>query len=301
MSSKRTTLCLWAPGLLLLTAGQTLTQVHLRPLSDSWYALVWSGFILVADGFVYSRTGASLITRRPRDFGVMLGSSAAVWWLYEIANRWLFSSWTYSSSPDVPLWAQAMRSTLAFSTLVPATWQAALVVLSLSARRDAPRPSTGVTSRRLGWTVIGFGVALLGGALAWRSLALPLALVGLLLSVDASNALRRRPNLLRSVLERRLTVPLAFFFSSMVAGLVGEAWNYRADPRWTYDVRFPAGPRIFEMPLAGYLGYGFLALDVFAVYHAIRPRFVRPELDPAERHRSGPDMRRHPLTISGLD
>ena len=44
-------------GLALLALGQLLTLVHLRPLSDSWYGLCWTGVILVGDAPYYARFG----------------------------------------------------------------------------------------------------------------------------------------------------------------------------------------------------------------------------------------------------
>lgn len=95
------------------------------------------------------------------------------------------------------------------------------------------------------------------------------------------------------IARRAWRVPGALFFGNVAAGFLGEAWNYPADPRWTYDVDFPAGPKLFAIPLAGYLGYGALAWALFVLHHAVRPRASssppREPLPPA-----------HPLVLTGL-
>ena len=57
-----------------------------------------------------------------------------------------------------------------------------------------------------------------------------------------------------------------------MCGVLWEFWNYWALAKWRY-VGVPVFPsvRLFEMPLAGYLGFPPFALEVFALYHLVRP------------------------------
>jgi hypothetical protein len=63
-----------------------------------------------------------------------------------------------------------------------------------------------------------------------------------------------------------------------VCGVLWEFWNYWALAKWRY-VGVPVLPsiKLFEMPLAGYLGFPPFALEVYAMYHAIRPLAGPPE------------------------
>ena len=60
--------------------------------------------------------------------------------------------------------------------------------------------------------------------------------------------------------------------AGIVCGVLWEFWNYWALAKWRY-VGVPVFPsaRLFEMPLAGYLGFPPFALEVFALYHLVRP------------------------------
>lgn len=283
---RRATRACAASGALLLALGQTLTLVHLRPLSDCWYGIAWAGFILAADALVAARRGASLLQDRPRDFGFMLLASAALWWGFEAANVALFASWGYSPSPDVPRWAQRLRSTLFFATLLPATWEASMLALLLV---DPVGPPP-LPPRSLAAAGLAAGAA--AGALIalLPSLSLPLGLIAVGLVADALNLLRGRPSLLARLGARSPALPLCIGAGNVAAGLLGEAWNYPADPRWTYHVPYADFLYIFAMPLPGYLGYAALALDLFALYHLIRPSFSPgPPLPPG-----------HPLEATGL-
>jgi hypothetical protein len=60
--------------------------------------------------------------------------------------------------------------------------------------------------------------------------------------------------------------------AGIVCGILWEFWNHWALAKWRY-VGVPVFPsvRLFEMPLAGYLGFPPFALEVFAMYHLVRP------------------------------
>jgi hypothetical protein len=273
-------------GAVLLALGQVLTVVHVRPFSDYWYGIVWTGFILGADAIVDARNGGSLVLDRPRELAAMFLASAALWWCFEVANLVLFGSWSYSPSPDVPRAVQLVRSTYFFGTLVPSTWQASALALSIA--HVVPRPEK--RSRPLALAAVALGVAAFVIALACRAFALPLVLVGVGLVVDAINMMRGRPSLLALLRAGGVAPVLAIAVGNVLAGVLGEMWNWPADPRWTYDAPYAGGVKLFAMPLAGYGGYAALALDLFALYHLVRPCVGGRPLS-AE----------HPLAILGVD
>lgn len=297
-------------GALLLAAGQVLTLVHVRPWSDGWYGVVWTGFILAADAVLAARTGASLALDRPRDLALMTLASAALWWLFEGANALLLASWHYSPSPDVPLWAQRLRSNWFFATLLPATWEATLLALLVSGRSisctsspsspggalplasssGSPPDSPARPARGLVAGALAAGVAVASLIVWWPGLSLPLGLIALGLIVDAVNLGRGRPSLLAHLRAGRWRLPLAISLGNIAAGFVGEMWNYPADPSWTYHASYAGELRVFAMPLPGYLGYAALALDLFALYHLVRPARPGDPLLPSD----------HPLALTGL-
>lgn len=275
-------------GLGLLALGQCLTLVHLRPWSDYWYGIAWTGFVLAADAVIDARTGGSLVLDRPRELVMMFVVSAGAWWAFELANVVLLGSWTYSPSPDVPRWVQLVRATYFFGTLIPATWQASALALSIAGVRPRPQILLMKPSRFLAIAVLPMGAVLIAASIVVRSLALPLALVGTGLVVDAFNMLRRRPSLLGLLHAGAVAPILAIMIGNMLAGVLGEMWNWKADPQWKYDAPYAGTTRLFAMPLVGYSGYAALALVLFALYHLVRPCVagrVLPET--------------HPLTILG--
>lgn len=277
-------------GVLLLVLGQTLTLVHLRPVSEYWYGIVWTGFILASDAFLAWRTGASLILDRKRDFVAMVLLSASAWWLFELANVLLLDSWSYSPSPDVPRWVQAVRSTYFFATLVPATFEATLLALFVAKAKPAVIAQQPSLRRPLAALAMLAGAAFAGFALTYPIVSLPLVLIATGLIVDALNSLRGRTSLLLHLRARAFALPLAIAVGNIAAGVIGEMWNHPAAPKWTYRVPYADVVRLFEMPLPGYLGYAALALDLFALYHLVRPKGSAERSVPVD----------HPLAVAGL-
>jgi hypothetical protein len=250
--------------------GQALTLVHIRPICEYWYGLVWFGFTLFADTLMLRREGRSLVKNRLPDLALMTALSALAWWGFEGLNAALLNNWGYSASPDVPMWAQRLRSTVFFSSLIPATWTAILLTLSLP---WAKRPSAhrSISPSRPWLALLGlFGAALAALALLVPFLALPLLLAAIVLILDPINYARRRPSLLGCIERGDARLPIAIFAGSLAAGLLGEFWNYWAVPKWTYSVPYIDFAYIFEMPLLGYLGYPMLAFAIFVLYHFVR-------------------------------
>jgi hypothetical protein len=246
--------------------------------------LVWTGFILSGDTIIGLRTGACLLLQRPRELLRMFALSGCLWWAFELGNATLFDNWSYAASPEVPHWLQWLRSCYFFATLLPATWVASGLAVMMMKARPAPHRSAPKLA----------GVGLLVGAicgllaLVLPQLSLPLLLLSLGLLADSLNLLLARPSLLGYAGQRSLSLMVAISVGNLAAGVVGEAWNYPAHPRWSYDVPYAGEFYLFAMPLPGYLGYAVLAIDLFALYHLLGRR--RKVSFPAG----------HPYTVMGL-
>ena len=58
--------------------------------------------------------------------------------------------------------------------------------------------------------------------------------------------------------------------AGLVCGLLWECWNYWAHTKWVYTVPVPPHVKLFEMPLAGYLGFPAFAVECFVMYVFVR-------------------------------
>jgi len=81
-------------GGLLLGVAWSLNWLLPGPRTHVLFFSLWLGYILVVDALLLRRTGSSLLTRSPRDFGMLFVISAPVWWLFEAIN-WRTGNWEY--------------------------------------------------------------------------------------------------------------------------------------------------------------------------------------------------------------
>jgi hypothetical protein len=59
---------------------------------------------------------------------------------------------------------------------------------------------------------------------------------------------------------------LRIMSAGLICGLVWEFWNYWAGSKWIYAIPFFNYFEIFEMPVLGYLGFPFFALECYLLY-----------------------------------
>ena len=109
--------------------------------------------------------------------------------------------------------------------------------------------------------------------------------LGFVLLLDPLNARAGRPSFLAAWRAGDRAFVRRWLVAGLVCGVLWEFWNYWALARWRY-VGVPVFPsvRLFEMPLVGYLGFPPFALEVFAMYH-----FVRPLVGLSDARGPGPD------------
>ena len=96
--------------------------------------------------------------------------------------------------------------------------------------------------------------------------------LGFVLLLDPLNAHAGRPSFLAAWRTGDRPFVRRWLVAGIVCGVLWEFWNYWALAKWRY-VGVPVFPslRLFEMPLVGYLGFPPFALEVFAMYHLVRP------------------------------
>ena len=277
----------WA-GLGVIAAAEALLYGG-DPVVGQWFTpIMWTGYVLFADAVVARLTGASyLTTGRAELVGVAL-ASIACWWLFEWYNAPRF----WRGGPDrVGLWWQYEHLVAdpflrrvgydwAFATIFPALFLTAraLEASVLAGLRVRPaRPSTPALALAVAAGVVCVALPLVVVS-RWL---VPLVWIGWVLLLEPINYRLGATSWLRP-LERGDASPVAALLASgLVCGVLWEFWNYWAESRWTYTVPYAGDLKIFEMPVAGYLGFPPFALECYAMYNSLR--FVFADHSPGGR------------------
>jgi len=260
-------------GLFALLVSQALLPWQIEPLARWFTPIMWSAYILLADALVLRRQGASLIHDRPREAAFMATVSIPLWLVFELYNHRL-QNWAYFGLPEDP-WLAVLGYAWSFATITPGLWETAALLAALSVFREARGPARVPASWQLRGAIAVGVVFLVAPPLlpaAARPWTFGFVWLGFVLLLDPLNYRAGRPSFTAAWAHGNRGFVYRWLLAGFVCGLLWEFWNYWAIGRWQY-VGVPISPavKLFEMPLAGYLGFPPFALEAFAMYHFVRP------------------------------
>jgi hypothetical protein len=223
---------------------------------------LWLGYVLFVDGWTARRDGDSLASRSPRGFVSLFAISVPLWWGFEAANQRL-ANWEYLGREHFGDLEYALLCSLSFATVVPAVlvsaqWARGLGWIERCAR--GPRVAPGRALHAASF-LVGLGLLLL--ALRWPRACYPFIWVAGVFLLEPLLAWRGRRALGADLTRGDWRPWVALWTGGLACGFFWELWNWRSYPKWIYHTPGAGGPRLFEMPLLGYLGYLPFALAVY--------------------------------------
>jgi len=252
-------------GMGIITLAEILLFSRFPPVEMYFTPIVWTGYILILDALNFKLHGSSLIRTRPREFAFMLPWSIFCWLVFEGYNLYL-QNWTYVGLPEniVLRWIGYGWS---FATIFPAILETyEFVRPSFSTMRVRPRePSNRLL---LSLLIAGLFCLLLPLAVNQNAASRMFALVwvGFAFLLEPITFWNGERSLIRDFRQGGIASLIALLLSGFICGILWEFWNYWASAKWHYS--FPlsiSGPKIFEMPLLGYLGFPAFAIEVYCL------------------------------------
>jgi len=245
-------------------------------LAQAFYAWAWWGYILMLDGVVAWRRGASLLTTRLRLLPAICVWSVSFWYFFELLNL-RFQNWYYVGASVVGDLAGALGVAafvfFAFSTVFVGIFQtyAGLTALGLLRRWGGRQGRLPVWAS---YAVQGLGVSMAALAVAFPFYLAPLIWGSFTFLVDPWNYRRGARSVLADFEARRWGFVARVFIAGLVCGLVWESLNFFAPQKWIYTVRGLEEFKLFEMPLLGFLGFPALAFDCLAAWSLVSWLFL---------------------------
>ncbi|HEX6883382.1 MAG TPA: hypothetical protein VF530_08370 [Planctomycetota bacterium] len=222
---------------------------------------LWLGYVIALDAAIERRDGSSPWTRAPRAFVGLFALSVPLWWLFEAANERL-GNWEYLGREHFSDLEYGLYASLSFATVVPAVLVSAEWARGLGwIRRLGPGPRLR-PSRALSLALFLLGLALLAATLRWPRVAYPGIWIAGVFLLEPLAALRGR-GLGRDLARGDWRPWVALWTGGLLCGFFWELWNVHSYPKWIYHTPGVTGPKLFEMPLPGYLGYLPFALEVY--------------------------------------
>ncbi len=267
---------LLAAGPLAIAAAFALTLMQSEPVSTHFYLVAWYGLIFSLDRVIHQIEGTSLINRCGLDgFSLILFWSAAVWFFFELLNFRL-QNWYYVFVTDSAT-IRFVGTFIAFGTVFPGIFWIGHTLSLLRLGRRIRGPGLVFSARQLVlfqvagllFLVLPMLQPQLFFALVWGSAILFVAPINYRHGIDG----------LLLQLERGEYGPtVRMLLAGMVAGLCWEFFNFWARAKWIYTVPFFDELKLFEMPLAGFIGFPPFAVECACIYrllvwHRLAPAF----------------------------
>ncbi|MCS7178140.1 MAG: hypothetical protein RML46_01175 [Anaerolineae bacterium] len=258
----------------LIVVGAEIGLILHQPFISRWFTpIVWTGYILLADGLAFCLRGHSLIRNRPREALMMPWLSIGCWLIFEMYNGSL-KNWYYVGVPE-EAWMRNLAYLWSFATIFPAIFETADVLegLGLFRRtRVAPRPMTAFGSA-LSFLL---GIAFLTIPPILPETARPFTFafvwIGFILFLEPVNRALGAPSCYRAWEEGNPRPALLLLTAGGICGLLWEFWNFWATAGWRYTIPWPLdfGVYCFRMPILGMLGFPPFAMECYAMYHFVR-------------------------------
>lgn len=266
-------LVLAVSGASALAASEALLFFGAEWIRPFFYLFAWWSYLAVAAGVNELTTGRSRLIHRPASYARLAIISVPFWLFYEAANLRL-ENWAYLDLVDPP-WVRWPGYAFAYATVLPAVLETADLLRSVFRRlsqaapapKPVPQPDQPVLLRGGGWRWA--GLACLALPLLWPNLFFPLIWAPAFLLLEPWVAkVRPKESWLSGLRVGQAGPAAALLLSGIACGLLWEFFNYWAGAKWIYIIPWPSGPKFFEMPLLGYLGFPPFALGCASFWHA---------------------------------
>ncbi len=263
-------------GILLIAFAELNFFFRIEPFATRYFIIIWVGYILTIDAFVYRFRKRSLLMDKPLMTSGLFVLSALFWWLFELMNLRI-SNWNYNEVEGVVALGNVIWKTIYFSTVLPALFETYELIRGLHLFEKVRFHKKFNITRTTVYWLLGIGIVTFILPLAFPAYFFPLVWVTFFLILDPINYLNGQPSILGHLKKKQWAVPLSLLLAGFILGVLWEFWNYWAAAKWYYNIPFLGFLKIFEMPLLGYLGYFPFALELYAMYWFARGLFVQTD------------------------
>ena len=261
---------LWLAPLLHVTSFWLMLE-EVEPFHTGFYSLAWWSYIVFVSAINQRWRGNSLLFDRGREFLWMFLVSTPAWLFFELWNFRLHN-WHYLGVPT-EWWVRLPGYFLAFGTVLPGIFETRTLLQNLGLRFRSRKDGAATSSSRRGRLAL-LGGLMLGAAFVWPELFFPLVWVGPVFLLEWLVWLSGEEGLGDSLARGDFSLATQLLASGLICGVLWEFWNFWAGAKWIYAIPYLNAAPVFEMPLAGFLGFPPFAVICYLMYRlslAARP------------------------------
>jgi hypothetical protein len=247
------------------------------PFYHLFYSFAWWTYILAISGVNHLKARNSLILDDPKEALRVFLFSTPWWLLFEIYN-FRIHNWSYMGVP-IEKYIRWPGYFVAFGTVLPGVFETRTLLANLGLpRRLRGRPI--LIRPSLLWRFVLIGLLMMIGAAVAPLWMFPFVWVGLIFLLDPLlyRSSARDESFSAQAEKGDYTLAAQFILAGMVCGLLWEFWNFWAGSKWVYSVPKLGFLKVFEMPMLGFFGFPFFALECYLGYRLftlLRVRYVQ--------------------------
>lgn len=246
-------------GLGVATLGMIL---KVEPWFTWYYALAWWCYIAFGEAFLCLRGGESELFSNPRKFLVLLPLSITIWLVFEAFNFRLMN-WHYIDLPA----NRAVRwfgYSISFSTVLPGIYVTTRILEFIGFLKGAWRVRMGHLTQTYN-SLLAVGAVFFLLPLFWPQYFFPLVWGAFVLLLDPLNHRFGGLCVLGECERGSIKHLMYLLLAGALCGLLWEFWNFWAGSKWVYTIPYVGSPKIFEMPILGFLGFPPFALECYVM------------------------------------
>lgn len=270
-------------GLGILIVSQILMLANVHPVDVAFTPIMWTGYILLIDGWIWARGHSSFFRDRQREWPMLALFSILIWVMFEAFN-FSVQAWFYRNSPT-DLTMKELIGAWAYATIIPAMLRTRSLFNTFEVFHfKHPTWKIRFTPFLLAASfVVGLACTFIPLLFAYptSNLLIPAVWLGLIFLIEPINYRTGAPSVFHDLERGRISFVVQLLAAGLVSGLLWESWNGELVPHkgiiWIYNINplyhiVIGGQdlRIGQMPLLGFLGYPPFIWECYALWQLIK-------------------------------
>ncbi|MBI4531829.1 MAG: hypothetical protein HY709_09960, partial [Candidatus Latescibacteria bacterium] len=223
-------------GFAIIVIAEVLMFNDYRPVAMFFTPIVWTGYILFIDAWLYKLRGESLISDRRRELISMIPLSIGCWIIFESYNL-LLNNWYYQNLPEHPL-LRLFGFAWSFATIFPGIFLTAELLEESNVIGPCPVRPWRITRRLQAIYIAVGGICLIVPLFLHSPYLFPPVWAGFIFLLEPLNYRLGGISFLRDLESGRARRLWALLASGLICGILWEFWNYWTYTKWVYTVPY---------------------------------------------------------------
>ncbi len=212
---------------------------------------------MIVDLWLFIKRGSLSVINRTLPTTILI--SSFYWCIFELLNVRI-ENWFYINLPE-ERGERYLGYFFAYGTVIPAI---TLLKEAISDLLNLRPRMWRISLRNYPSYAVAFGTSTFFLILLYPTYFFPFTWISPLLVLDGINYRIGQHSFFKEIEKGEYKNVVSTLISGLICGILWEFWNFWAQAKWVYTVPFFEGFKVFEMPLLGYLGFSFFALETLA-------------------------------------